>query len=245
MTTETLGTGTTPNTGSQPNAGATSAATAAPGAAAPPAATPGTGDAPAAATPGDTGKTDEGKTDTGTPLEGKTEEGKDDKSGKSKDEQNPNLGAPEKYEFKPQEGQSLDDDVMSAFGEAARELNLSQEGAQKVLDTVLPVMAERAAARHLALRDEWRGQSQSDKEFGGEALNVNLAIAKRAREQFGTPELTKLLEDTGLGDHPEVIRAFYKVGKAISEDTHVSATDGGKSQGRSHADRLYDNKPKA
>ena len=41
---------------------------------------------------------------------------------------------------------------------------------------------------------------------------------------FGTPELRDVLNMTGLGNHPEIIRAFYRAGKAISEDAFVSGS---------------------
>jgi hypothetical protein len=34
--------------------------------------------------------------------------------------------------------------------------------------------------------------------------------------EFGTPELFNMLESTGVGDHPEAVRAFARVGKALA-----------------------------
>ena len=48
-------------------------------------------------------------------------------------------GAPETYEFNTQitdESEELDPDVVNAFGEVAKELDLPQEAAQKVIDKV-------------------------------------------------------------------------------------------------------------
>ena len=66
-----------------------------------------------------------------------------------------------------------------------------------------------------------------DKEIGGEKFTENLALARKALESFGTPELQDVLNMTGLGNHPEVIRAFYKAGKAISEDRFIPGTPKG------------------
>ena len=85
--------------------------------------------------------------------------------------------------------------------------------------------------------------ARADKEFGGEKLDENLAIAKTALDKFATPEFTKLLNDTGLGNHPEVLRVFVRAGKAISPDSVIP----GKAA-PSPADRLsalYDNTPKS
>jgi len=52
-------------------------------------------------------------------------------------------------------------------------------------------------------------------------------VARKALETFGTPELRDVLNMTGMGNHPEVIRAFYKAGKAISEDRFVQGNPRG------------------
>lgn len=115
-------------------------------------------------------------------------------------------GAPEKYEFKAPDGRQFDNEVIASFSEIAKELNLTQESAQKMLDKVAPKMAERQAQHVEAIRQEWASLSQGDKEFGGEKIAENLSVAKRALDTFGTPELRSLLNDSGLGNHPELIR---------------------------------------
>lgn len=130
-------------------------------------------------------------------------------------------GAPEKYEFKAQDGQEFDAGIITAFSEVAKELNLSQDAAQKVLDKVAPVIQTRQSEQVETIRNEWVEQSKTDKEFGGEKLSENLSVAKKALDNFGSPELRALLNESGLGNHPEVIRFMFKAGKAISEDTFV------------------------
>ena len=152
-------------------------------------------------------------------------------------------GAPEAYEFTPPEGHVLDDGVIGKFSEVAKELNLPQDKAQKVLDVMAPAIAERQAAALQSMTQEWAESARADKEFGGEKLDENLAIAKTALDKFATPEFTKLLNDTGLGNHPEVLRVFVRAGKAISQDSVIP----GKAA-PSPADRLsalYDNTPKS
>lgn len=137
-------------------------------------------------------------------------------------EQSEQKGAPEQYEeFQPPEGQQFDPKVMEGFKEIAKELNLSQDAAQKMLDKMAPVVADRQTQRLEEIRGEWANQSTSDKEFGGEKLNENLGVARKALDSFGSPELKSLLNESGLGNHPEVIRLLYRAGKAISEDNFV------------------------
>lgn len=146
-------------------------------------------------------------------------------------------GAPESYEFKAPEGTQFDDAVIGAFSEVAKELNLPQDQAQKVLDKMAPVIAARQAEQFQAARTEWAEAAKTDKEFGGEKLTENLGMAKKALDTFATPELRALLEESGLGNHPEVIRMFYRTGKAISEDRFVAGQGGKTNQG--DARRLY------
>lgn len=77
---------------------------------------------------------------------------------------------------------------------------------------------------------------KADKEIGGDKLTASLSKAQQALETFGTPELKEYLNETGLGNHPELVKAFVKIGKAMSEDNMVSAANTGQ---RSAAEVLY------
>jgi hypothetical protein len=138
-------------------------------------------------------------------------------------------GAPEKYEFKAPEGKEFDAEIIGNFSEIAKELNLTQDAAQKLVESMGPKIAERQLAQVEAIRNEWAQQSQVDKEFGGDKLNENMAVAKKALDSFGTPELRTLLVQSGLGNNPEVIRFMFRAGKAISEDTFVRSSAGANS----------------
>ena len=143
-------------------------------------------------------------------------------------------GAPDKYEFNAKVADApdeLDPEVLTAFGEVAKELDLPQDSAQKVLDKVAPVIQARQAKVVEEVKLEWANDSKSDEEFGGENLNANLEIAKSSLKAFGTDALKDLLQESGLGNHPEVIRFMYRAGKAISEDAYVGNSEGAMGKG--------------
>jgi len=145
------------------------------------------------------------------------------------DQETKKEGAPDKYEFNAKVADApdeLDPEVLTAFGEVAKELDLPQEAAQKVLDKVAPVIQARQAKAVEQVKVDWANESQSDKEFGGENLGANLEIAKSSLNAFGTDALKSLLSESGLGNHPEVIRFMYRAGKAISEDSYVGNSQG-------------------
>ncbi|HAT3957236.1 TPA: peptidase [Citrobacter freundii] len=149
-------------------------------------------------------------------------------------------GAPEKYEFKPAEGQDLDVAALEQFEPIARELNLTNEQAQKMVDLygtkIMPMVQQQQAEAWQKTTEQWAADVKADKEIGGDNLTGNLSAAQRALAQFGTPELKEYLEGTGLGNHPELVKAFAKVGKAMSEDGMVTGKESGQ---RSAAEVLY------
>jgi len=71
-----------------------------------------------------------------------------------------------------------------------------------------------------------RQASENDEEFGGQKFNENAGMAKEALKQFGNEELSDLMDSTGLGNHPEVIRFFFRVGKAMKEDNFSTGPSG-------------------
>lgn len=135
-------------------------------------------------------------------------------------------GAPEQYEeFKFEEGKALSEDMAADVKAIAKELNLPQAQAQKLADLALKRSETAQTAQAEALekaRTEWADSARADKEFGGDQFDANLATAKKALDAFGTPELRSMLNESGLGNHPEVIRFMVRAGKAISSDRVVT-----------------------
>lgn len=143
---------------------------------------------------------------------------------------------PEKYDFKMPDGIELDTAAADEFSTIAKELGLSQENAQKVAE-VGAKMVQRQQEAHLKQVEEWVGAVKADKEIGGEKLNENLAVARKTIETFGSPELKSLLNETGLGNHPEIVKLAYKIGKAISDDGFVRG--GATTSPKSMAEIMY------
>lgn len=171
------------------------------------------------------------------------EEGKSEEADGEQDppESEPAAGAPEKYELQLPEGAVIDQEFMAEFESAARAANLSNEQAQKFAELGNKLTSQ-ITAKQAELQakqvEEWATESRADKEFGGDNLNENIAIAKSALDQFASPKLVELLNASGLGNHPEVIRAFYKVGKAIGSDDKV-VTGKAPLPPKSRAETLY------
>ncbi len=144
---------------------------------------------------------------------------------KPDDKEQKQEGAPEKYEFNAGEGVELDTEALKDFEPVARDLNLTNEQAQKLVDAYPKILAgvqQRQAEAWQKQTEGWAETVKADKEIGGDKLTANLSAAQRALEQFGDPELKEYLDSTGLGNHPALVKAFIKVGKAMSEDKVVT-----------------------
>ena len=161
-----------------------------------------------------------------------------DKPAEKKEDDKPE-GAPEKYEFQAAEGVELDTEALKDFEPVARELNLTNDQAQKLVDAYPKILAgvqQRQAEAWQAQTEQWAADVKADKEIGGDKLTSNLSAAQRALDQFGTPELKEYLNTTGLGNHPDLVKTFVKIGKAMSEDGMVTGSNDGQ---RSAAEVLY------
>lgn len=124
-------------------------------------------------------------------------------------------------DFAAPDGVTLNTDAVTELKAFAAEKKLTQEDAQKLVDLGAKTMQQQQAALVSQIEQaqaQWSDASRTDKEFGGDKLAENVAVAKQALDTFGSPELSKMLKESGLGNHPEIIRAFFRVGKAISED---------------------------
>lgn len=133
---------------------------------------------------------------------------------------------PEKYEFKAPEGvEQLDAQALAVFEPIAKELGLSQEQAQKLVDIYPQIQQQQAEAWSNQVAD-WGEQAKADKEIGGDKLTASVGQAQKALDQFGTPALREYLHNSGLGNHPELVRIFAKVGKAMAEDDFVMGGQG-------------------
>ncbi len=124
-------------------------------------------------------------------------------------------------DFTAPEGVTLNTEAVTELKAFAAEKKLTQEDAQKLVDLGAKTMQQQQAALVSQIEQaqaQWSEASRTDKEFGGDKLTENVSVAKAALDKFGSPELSKLLGESGLGNHPEIIRAFFRVGKAISED---------------------------
>ena len=134
---------------------------------------------------------------------------------------------PDTYaDFTLPEGMEVDELGLEKVTPLFKELGLTQENAQKLIDAYaeqIQAGSQKQMDDFTQLMNDWREQSANDKEFGGEKFEENVKLAKSAINKYGTPELKQLLEDHGVGNHPEMIRFMVRVGQTLKEDVPGAA----------------------
>jgi hypothetical protein len=131
---------------------------------------------------------------------------------------------PEVYkDFTLPDGLALDAKLLDGFKGLAKEAGLSQEAAQKFVTlqsehakASMEAMVKQAETEKVKMLDEFK--QQTIKELGPD-YQKELSFAAKALNRFGTPELRKLMDDTGLGNHPLLVKAWVAIGKTMAEDT--------------------------
>jgi len=156
---------------------------------------------------------------------------------------------PEKYDFKAlklPEGITLDTPLLGAVEPVFKELGLTQEAASKLVEAHAKAVAASEVAREADFKTWMANQVKQHqatmRNEWGLQYDANLAVAQRGIARIMSPAAKALLDETGLGNHPEFVKAFFQVGKMVSEDTPPA---GGRpaNSGKSAAEVLYGNPP--
>lgn len=142
------------------------------------------------------------------------------------------------YKFELPEGVELDPELGAEFQAFAESKKLSKEEVAGLL-ALREKETQKQRDAFVAEQEKWVADIKADKEIGGDKFDENLAVAKQALATFGTPGLKDLLNSTGFGNHPEVIKAFVKIGKAVGEDKLVQRDAATPAPIETLADRMY------
>lgn len=133
------------------------------------------------------------------------------------------------------------EETFASFKELAARLNLPPETAKKLVEWEAGVAdsgRKTAETLRAQILDGWTART---KEMFGPGYQREIARALDAADRFGGPELRALLDETGLGSHPVVVKTFHEISKQTSEDVSV----GGRVRGgadKTFAEALYGKK---
>lgn len=134
------------------------------------------------------------------------------------------------YTFELPEGVTLDAAVADAAQPAFKELGITARqanGLAAFFANLRASEAQRAGEAFTTQAAAWAREAQADPAYQDVGHETAFREANRALTQFGSPKLAEVLRTTGLGNHPELIRAFYNASKALADDTTQRGTGGG------------------
>lgn len=139
---------------------------------------------------------------------------------------------PDKYTLKAPEGMTIDDKALEQFSPVFKKVGLSQEDAQALADTFAPYMQQQIEARAQenlkVFKDMVAEWGEKAKQEQGADYAKKLSVAAKLMDKFGDPEFREMLNETGVGNHPAMIRFMIKVGNQFAQD---SLADSGMKKG--------------
>lgn len=116
-------------------------------------------------------------------------------------------GAP--LELEAPAGFDANDAMLGEFRKVAGEFGLTPDRGKRLLELHARAVEAERAARDAEV-ERWRAQTDADPE-----LVAGADAAREVVRKFGTPELLGVLNDTAVGDHPEMVRFVVRVARAL------------------------------
>lgn len=171
--------------------------------------------APKAATPPAEGPKNPAATEAPAKQEQKAQEGTkpDATEGQAKAD-----AAPPAIEVQLPDGVEANPSLVEALKVAAKD----SKSAQALVDAyvgALKAADEKARVDWEQKQTAWVEEVRADKELGGGNFDASVRAANKAIERFGSAELRQFLEETGLGNHPQLVRFAARIGRAFAEDS--------------------------
>lgn len=150
------------------------------------------------------------------------------------------LLSPDDYVFQFSPETVVDTMLIDEFRRFAFEQNMSLENARlmaQFYEKYVLGQSKKQSQEQEELLKSMQKACEEDSEFGGMKFLDNMRYARAAVLRFDDGSLAKILNDTGFGSHPEVVRFMYRVGKALAEKEMPKAKES--PEERSAAELFY------
>jgi hypothetical protein len=144
--------------------------------------------------------------------------------------------APAYTDFKAPDNYTIDPTAIADALPIFKELGLTQDQAQRLVDAQIKreiALAKAPDAAVTAMRNEWRGKTQADPELlatvdknsgktGMDAVQVNIARTLAVLPVDLQVDFRHAMNLTGAGDHPAFVKAFNRLAAYVTEGSHVA-----------------------
>jgi hypothetical protein len=130
-----------------------------------------------------------------------------------------------KYTLTLPDDLQVDEELLGALSPAMKEAGITGKQAN-TLAAAFAAQKKAEFENFGKMVTDWAKTAQADPEIGGANWDTSVSHAQKVINQFGSPALKDYLNQTGAGNHPEVIRLMAKVGAVISEDNPTATSQG-------------------
>ena len=131
------------------------------------------------------------------------------------------LGLPDsvdKYEIQVAGGEALDQEFFGGFKKAAHEAGVLPTQAQKIFDWYGKEAVRQGEAATQAAQTNVNEKVEELKKDWGGAYEAKVKAAQAAVAHFTDTDFKEYLDESGLGNDPNLIKTFAKIGETLTED---------------------------
>jgi len=157
---------------------------------------------------------------------------------------------PERYDL-ALDGFTIDPALVQNADPVLRDIGLSNDAANKLLPVARDIMArtQESLVRQIAdaaaaQKKTWHEAFVADPEIGGARRSETEHFAAKALDALGYAQghpFRQALNESGFGNHPDMIRAFRRLGELVGEDGGFIRPTTASSRNRPVWERLYPN----
>lgn len=146
--------------------------------------------------------------------------------------------------------ESIDAAALEAATPLMREFGVPDDRAQDFINQAAPVItgmieravnagAEQAQQNRAELIRGWADEVQNDPTYGGANLGRTQAEAARVMDALFPDTFRSFLKETGLGNHPDMVRGMARVAQVTQEGDFITEGGAPKVELKTHQ-KLYD-----
>ena len=131
------------------------------------------------------------------------------------------LGVPEKleeYDIKFKDGVPVAEEFSKTFKEKAHTLGILPKQAQALAEWFSDSIAQGQQSAEMVSAEEFENNKKALVKEWGNAFDLNINRANKVVNDLGGEELVKMLNDTGAGANPVVLKFLAKIGENLYKE---------------------------
>ncbi len=131
--------------------------------------------------------------------------------------------SPDKYDLSGIVPDTYNQDVLEQFKQKAHETGMSQEGVRKMAEWYKEVEIKQHEAINKARAIQDDQHIMTLKTELGANFDAEVKNARKALDAYTDKAFKQYMDESGLGNHPALVKAFAKIGRELSEDRLVQS----------------------